>query len=538
MSFLPIVDRELRVAARRRTTYRTRTWFVLATSAFSALLLLAGDFASTTRVGGPVFWSLAWIAFAFCLLAGPRYAADSLSEEKREGTIGLLLLTDLRGYDLVLGKLISVSAQTVQGLLAFVPVLSVSLLLGGVTAGEFWRTTCVLLNALFASLSMGLLVSSVSRQAHRAIVATVLVLGIQFLVPFAIHTVLPRAWSRGLSAAGLIDPLAPLNAAADLAYAPDPNRFWMSLCANHLFAWCSLLFASLALPHSWQDRRAPGGGSFARIRSATTPRQSEERARRRARLLERNPICWLASRDEAQRWLLWVFAAAVVSSGVVVFILELTVGHTFGVDYVLAVALGVVLKLWVGWQACATLAEARRNGAVELLLATPLAVEAIIRGHWQALQRFFLWPALGALLLSALPVLQSLIRSNPSAGSLLVFPFPAMIVFRGATLILDLLAIAWVGMWMGLTQPKPVQAFFRTVLMTILLPVLVFCLPNMVLDLFWIGWARRRLEHQFREAAANLHAPVSLEPGRSAPALASPPVIAQVAPSRSNDYSH
>ena len=40
----------------------------------------------------------------FCAVAGIRATADSISSEKREGTIGLLLLTDLRGYDIVIGK--------------------------------------------------------------------------------------------------------------------------------------------------------------------------------------------------------------------------------------------------------------------------------------------------------------------------------------------------------------------------------------------------------------------------------------------------
>ena len=35
-------------------------------------------------------------------LCAMRNTADSLSAEKREGTLGLLFLTDLRGYDVVL----------------------------------------------------------------------------------------------------------------------------------------------------------------------------------------------------------------------------------------------------------------------------------------------------------------------------------------------------------------------------------------------------------------------------------------------------
>ena len=39
-------------------------------------------------------------------------------------------------------------------------MLAIPLLLGGVTGGEFWRTSFALMNALFFSLSLGILISS------------------------------------------------------------------------------------------------------------------------------------------------------------------------------------------------------------------------------------------------------------------------------------------------------------------------------------------------------------------------------------------
>ena len=73
------------------------------------------------------------------LLAGIFTTADCLSEEKREGTLGLLFLTDLKGYDIVLGKIVAASVNWFFGLLALFPVLALSLLMGGVAPGEFWR---------------------------------------------------------------------------------------------------------------------------------------------------------------------------------------------------------------------------------------------------------------------------------------------------------------------------------------------------------------------------------------------------------------
>ena len=48
----------------------------------------------------------------YCLLEGTRLAADCRGEEKREGTLGLLFLTDLQGYDVVLGKYLATSPRS------------------------------------------------------------------------------------------------------------------------------------------------------------------------------------------------------------------------------------------------------------------------------------------------------------------------------------------------------------------------------------------------------------------------------------------
>src|SRR6185503_19786544 len=179
MTFLPIVERELRVAARRRSTYWTRTGV-----AGGAQLLFGGVIGifSLQRAGfvgqtGPILFSIfSWLAFLAVCGAGVLLTSDTMSEEKREGTLGLLFLTDLRGYDVVLGKLLASSLQAFYGLLAAFPIIGISFLLGGVTGVEFWRLVIVLCNTLFFSVALGVYVSTVSRDAQRAMTGAVLLL--------------------------------------------------------------------------------------------------------------------------------------------------------------------------------------------------------------------------------------------------------------------------------------------------------------------------------------------------------------------------
>src|SRR2546430_12339307 len=109
MSFLPMVDRELRVPGRRRGTYWNRAFSALVAILFGGWLMLLYQQSPPHEVGQILFASLAALTFLYCLLAGVRATAHCLSEEKREGTLGLLFLTDLEGYDVAVGTLAATS---------------------------------------------------------------------------------------------------------------------------------------------------------------------------------------------------------------------------------------------------------------------------------------------------------------------------------------------------------------------------------------------------------------------------------------------
>src|SRR5438034_8238367 len=171
MTFLPIVDRELRVAARRHSTYWVRLLLAMAAIVISFFLYVANTRTPRPRVGEEIFGGLSFLALVYGLASGRRFTADCLSEEKREGTLGLLFLTDLKGYDVVLGKLAATALPPFYSLLAAIPILALPFFLGGVTPGEFWRMSAVLITLLLFSLSTGLFVSAVSRDGRRAFVA-------------------------------------------------------------------------------------------------------------------------------------------------------------------------------------------------------------------------------------------------------------------------------------------------------------------------------------------------------------------------------
>src|SRR5580704_6824039 len=150
MTSLPIVTRELRVAARLPSTSRNRTLAAGAVMGTAFAMYVFGIFAKAqSQAGIYMFKMLSFVAVVFCAVEGMRKTADCLSSEKREGTLGLLFLTDLKSYDVVMGKFVGASLNSIYGLLGILPVLALPLIVGGVMFGEYFRMVLALLNTMF-----------------------------------------------------------------------------------------------------------------------------------------------------------------------------------------------------------------------------------------------------------------------------------------------------------------------------------------------------------------------------------------------------
>src|ERR1041385_3110557 len=131
--FLPILERELRVGARKRSTFWLRIIAALVAFAIGTgflILTRVGHWPGSVSLGSGLFTTLTWLCLGAVLGAGLFLTSDCLSEEKRAGTMGFLFLTDLRGYDVVLGKLLAASLRGLCALLGVLPILAVTLLMG------------------------------------------------------------------------------------------------------------------------------------------------------------------------------------------------------------------------------------------------------------------------------------------------------------------------------------------------------------------------------------------------------------------------
>ena len=516
MVFLPIVDRELHVAARKRSTYWLRVVSALVALVIGGgflTLTITGFGIGTPNLGRVLFAVLTWLGLAAALSAGLFFTSDCLSEEKREGTLGLLFLTELRGADVVFGKLVANSLRSFYALLSVFPVLAITLLMGGLTGAQFWRTTLALVNALLTSLAAGLFVSGISRDSQKALGATLVLLGLLIAGGPAADAMLAAAKHIGYK------PVFSLSSPGHLFVAAGAwgrTSFWWGLLANQAVAWTLVVLACLLLPRTWRDR--VGSPRTSRMRCSKFGGVNRRLVLRR-NLLERNPVLWLAGRGGWQALACW--ALAILSAGV--FVVVFADDNSLGLWgwSLFGSVLTLVIYLGIASQAARFFVEAQRSGLVELFLATPLTVIEITQGQWRALLRMFCLPlalclatqSLGALLVlqktwnmigaatanlpsGPLATTNTAVATNysivvtkttgsPTATvSVSSFTSPdarvmlALSVAGMLTVFANLSALAWFGMWTGLNSKSTNLATLKAIVFVQIIPWFVVSLVS------------------------------------------------------------
>ena len=492
MIFLPIVERELRAASRRRGTYWGRfSAAVVAVFAGAWVLVLAEkEFGSAQDAGPILFGTLAALVFIYIAIAGILLTCDCLSVEKREGTLGLLFLTDLRGYDVVLGKLAATSINACYGILAVLPVLAIPLLLGGVTNGEFWRVALVSANLLFFFLCVGIFSSSVTRQDQ-----TALALSVSLALFIVLAPLLAFAWLQLRNFLVhdeiwvlLACPAFDCVAAFDAQFKTSQPAFWSNAAITQIYAWTFLLLACFIVPRSWQQTVAgPDGGPWLAKWRAFAGRRPGARAAARVKLLAINPFLWRAARPGGKTMYPWLFLGVAAAGWWVC-------GRLAGAqslfaepgDMLFALVVNSVLKLWVASEGCRCLAEDRRTGTLELLLTTPLTGEEIVRGQRKALWRQFAGPVTAVLLMDLLFLIMALRGEDDPEQRTVDF---CIYLSTATFLVLDMYALSWLSLWMGVAGRKPVRAISLSYCLVVVVPALVTFVCAVLFSLAgWINW--------------------------------------------------
>jgi hypothetical protein len=519
MTFLPIVERELQVSARRRVTYWLRSGAALLATALAVWIFETSRAVTGAAAGGQLFGMLSTFAWTACLVTGIFLTADCLSEEKRSGTLGLLFLTDLRPADIILGKLTANSLNGFYGLLAIFPVLAMPLILGGVNWWDFARVSVALTATLFFSLSLGMLCSACFR-AERPSMATTA----GALVAWSLPTI-------AVPGLRMVSPLGLHLLAIDQGGTTSATQYGVSLAVVLGLACAFLWGAARILPRTWQDE--PVGTRVSTWRKFTftqSPRRlpASSPAVERAPKLEANPAEWLFSRHSSSS-LIWL----VTGLGAIVLLLTwFNPTPAWWPQLFLVCMIHAALKLCMAWEASRLLEDHHRAGGLELVLVSGMSVVDILTGCVGTLRQLFKRAIAVVIFLDAITALVMVARSFGGAApwggnDVLSGTFVTGLILLGM-LLQDLWAIGWLGMWLGLRHHRPWRAALECALRLFILP---WVIPMSALVLsggsnggltglpvaMFLGWiccsftvaymlgsgAKRKLHEEFRQKVAS-----------------------------------
>jgi ABC-type transport system involved in multi-copper enzyme maturation permease subunit len=366
-----------------------------------------------------------WVSVAQLLMVcfiAPVFTAAAITQEKDANTFHILLTTPLSAGQIVLGSLFSRLYFVWVLLLSGLPVFCITMIYGGVTATEVFLSlalascTALVTGALAISLS-------VTRVGTRRTIFS-------FFAGVAAYLI--GVWVVGLSSWGQLAEappgvaltgstplrmswLAPVHpflalmvvtAQTPAPVPPDVHAYgwpWRWMLAYPQYAYlvlttlASVVLICYSLLFVRRGAKEGEGGWAARVAAVF---RTEEERRRRPRVVWHNPIAWREAATRASAGgrsiLRWVFIAGGALAGLYLLIAAekgwwgLTPSGARGALTTLVwIELGVIL-LVVTNAAATTLTREKESMTIELLLATPLTSEYIVRGMLRGLLSFAL----------------------------------------------------------------------------------------------------------------------------------------------------
>ncbi len=404
------------IFAREYLTLPRRTRHYVVRAAYLGLLWMIGltawqaavGWAQTTTLGDNAHFATwlfqfltKWVELPLVLFFAALSAASAVSQEKDRRTFVLLLITDLRSYEIVLGKLLGSLLQIGLLLVGTIPVLALLMLMGGVAPAQLAEAVLILAATALVAGSVGNLVALWRDKTFQALALTVLVLVLYFCLAQAVEylpNLVPRLTGNDTSRAALylagwqqwLDPLAALQGVLE----PAANSY---LSISAAYGYTAVMVVVSILLNAWAIRRLrvwnPSGEP---IMQREAPEDVEEKDRAlahaapgTARPVWANPILWREIRTRAygRRPILVKLGYLLVVGLVCYYAFSslnaiLNSGEApppFAAAWGL-VPVSILSLLLISAQAVTAITSERDGGALDLLLVTDLTPKEFIFG--------------------------------------------------------------------------------------------------------------------------------------------------------------
>jgi ABC-type transport system involved in multi-copper enzyme maturation permease subunit len=460
----PIFEREVLTTPRRLSHYLMRSGFVAAllilfyslrqaTIGFQDIVF-AGDVASFSAMTFRVF---ALLQLTLSLFFSTLFSASLVAQEKDRRTLILLLMTDLRNYELSVGKLLA-SLLNVGVLLAVSwPVFCFLKLLGGVTWEQILWSQAIVLSATLAAGSWGCLVAFWREKTFQTLAISVLGVVVFLLAAHGLGVAVDRSLTAISPYDGLLRVLNP----------PELSQLgivrvsaWTSVLVQLALAGVLIVTTILRL-RVWNPSKEVHQ-SVAEADDVATPAGVVETSgpvvKREHRHVWNQPVIWREMRTRAYgRRMIWiklsyivltlVLAATSWSQPTIEAQESLVLGMVSAPAFSL-LGIGILSLLLCNAQAVTSITNERDGGTLQILLVTDLR-------PWE-----FMFGKIGGALWNAREMLLLPLLLTVAMGISGVVPglTPENIVYVSVTYtVLALFAVA-LGLHAGLSYENSRQA--------------------------------------------------------------------------------
>lgn len=394
----PIFNREALTVPRHVRHYRARVFYlgtlwVLALTAWQAAfgwgqLISQADLA---YFGSQLFQILSYSQLALVLFFAALIAAGAVAQEKDRRTLVLLLVTDLKHREIVLGKLLGSLLQIGVLVTASVPVMSVLLLLGGVDWRQVLDAFLVILGTALAAGAAGCLVALWRDKTFQTLAFTFLILVLYFVLVEGLGLVdwlMPTLAPFAREARNLLNPFRALGktvspSMADLSAASTLPFFLTTLGMAGLMSLIGIIKLRTWNPRGEPIQKADAEDEDAAATAAA--RRNIHAAPGRVRAVWPNPILFREIRTRAygQRTLLikgiYLILVALIAFSTLRSLPDPERGDRL-LPAVGFIPVLVISMLLLNAQAVTAITSERDINALELLLITDLSPAEFLFG--------------------------------------------------------------------------------------------------------------------------------------------------------------
>lgn len=471
---LPIVHREMAVAARRRSTYGFR-----GLAAFIAFVILFATWMDLRQPGNSMpngkglLWSITVVGCVVATWQGIVRAARCLSEERANGTLGLLFLTPLKTVDVVSGKFTAAALLSLQMAITLAPMLAVTALFGGVSFGEVARASLWVANVTFFFIAASMLASALTASEVAAMALSLLFASAVIIHgQYEVRQNLIFADQKAL----FLNPISSALGMADSNYNGLPHFYWNGMVTGHLAAWTMLWITSLALKNNWHRAEV-----FPMLKFLWTRQPKPIRRGAVCRLGNNGPVEWLIVRN------------VYPSAPLVMVLLCLAVSVPFrdkDIRLFMGGVAAVMMLMGVVVHSAVSVARAKQAGLLDLLAVAPISDEEIVDGQMRGLKRLFFVASVVTIGWIAL----WLPWASGHSDSVLPWGAPAYYL---VALALNLWVAAYTGILMALKSKGPVMAVTRNIVLSVILPW-ILPVPAVIYLVVLGSISSQKVRHDFR----------------------------------------